>query len=77
METADDIIDRLGQILEEWETKEYQSDQDRWNQYFLDIEELVEDYKENQSIDRPDTSIQEQKLKKLISTLIKEWQEQN
>ena len=73
METTDDIIDRLGQILEEWETKEYQSDQDRWNQYFLDIEELVEDYKENQSIDREDPSIEEQKLRKLIQNIIKEW----
>lgn len=77
MESADDIIAALEKILEEWETKEYKSDQDRWNQYYLDIEELVEDYKENQSIDRPDTSLQEQKLKKLIQILIKEWHEQN
>ena len=77
MESADDIIAALEKILEEWETKEYKSDQDRWNQYYLDIEELVEDYKENQSIDRPDTSLQEQKLSKLIKILVKEWHEQN
>ena len=73
MESADDIIEMLVKILEEWETKEYKSDEDRWNQYYLDIEELVDDFKENQSIDRPDTDIQEQKLRKLIQKVIKEW----
>ena len=73
MESADDIIATLEKILETWETKEYNSDQDRWNEYYLDIEELVEDYKENQSVDRPDTDINEQKLRKLIQNLIKEW----
>jgi len=38
---------------------------------------MVEDFKENQSIDRPDTSLQEQKLKKLIKKLVKEWQNVN
>ena len=73
MESADDIIDALEKILETWETKEYESDEARWNEYYLDIEELVEDYKENQSIDRPDTDIQtEQKLRKLITKIIQE-----
>ena len=63
----------LEDILEEWEEKEYESDEARWNEYYLDIEELVEDYKENQSIDRPDTDIQtEQKLRKLITKIIQE-----
>jgi hypothetical protein len=73
MESADDIIAALEKILETWETKEYESDEARWNEYYLDIEELVEDYKENQSIDRPDIDINEQKLRKLIQNLIKEW----
>jgi hypothetical protein len=77
MESADDIIAKLEEILETWETKEYKSDEARWNEYYLDIEDLVTDYKENQSIDRPDTSLQERKLKKLINILIKEWHEQN
>ena len=73
MESADDIIAKLEDILEEWEEKEYESDEARWNEYYLDIEELVEDYKENQSIDRPDTDIQtEQKLRKLITKIIQE-----
>ena len=73
MESADDIIAKLEKILETWETKEYESDEARWNEYYLDIEELVEDFKENQSIDRPDTDIQEQKLRKLIQKVITEW----
>ena len=76
MESADDIIDVLEKILETWEKKEYASDEARWNEYYLDIEELVEDYKENQSIDRPDVNLQEKKLKKLIKILVKEWHEQ-
>ena len=72
MESADDIIDALEKILETWETKEYESDEARWNEYYLDIEDLVTDYKENQSIDKPDTTLQEQKLRKLIQKVIKQ-----
>ena len=73
MESADDIIARLEEILVEWERKEYESDQSRYENYYLDIEELVEDYKENQSMDRPDTDIQtEQKLRNLIKKIIQE-----
>ena len=72
MESADDIIDALEKILETWETKEYESDKSRWENYYLDIEELVEDFKENASIDRPDTDLQEQRLRKLIRNIIKE-----
>ena len=77
MESADDIIESLEHILAIWEKKEYKDDRDRWENYYLDIEELIEDYKENQSIDKPDVDIQETKLKKLIKTLVKEWHEQN
>jgi hypothetical protein len=69
MESADDIIAALEKILEIWEKKEYTSDEARWNEYYLDIEELVEDFKENQSIDNP---LQEQKIRKLIRKIIRE-----
>ena len=72
MESADDIIDALTKILETWETKEYASDEARWNEYYLDIEELVEDYNENKSIDTPDTDINEQKVRSLIRKLIQQ-----
>lgn len=75
METADDIIAELEDILVVWEEKEYESDEVRYKEYYKDIDNLVTDYKENQSIDRPDTSLQERKLKKLIQNIIKEqWQ---
>ena len=72
MESAEDIIFSLEKILKIWETKEYDSDESRYENYFLDIEELVEDYKENENMDMPDTDIQEQKLRKLIRTIIKQ-----
>ena len=72
MESADDIIAALEEILETWETKEYASDKERWNEYYLDIEELVEDYNENKSIDTPDTDINEQKVRSLIRKLIQQ-----
>ena len=72
MESADDVINKLEDILETWEKKEYNSDEDRWNQYYLDIEELVEDYKENQSIDRPDTNMQEEKIRKIIRKMLQQ-----
>ena len=65
MESADDIIDRLKDYLAEWKEKEYKDDVDRWSQYALDIENLVEDYEENKLLDIPDTDIQEEKLRKL------------
>ena len=66
METAEDIIVVLEKVLDIWETKEYKSDQAKWMEYSYDIEKIVEDFRENQSIDRPDTDIQEQKLRKII-----------
>ena len=70
MESAEDIIVILEKILETWEKKEYASDKERWNEYYLDIEELVEDFKENQSIDRPDTDIQEKNIRKVIRKML-------
>ena len=71
METADDIIAKLKDYLEEWKKKEYKDDVDRWSQYALDIENLVEDYEENQSIDRPDTNLSEHELRNIIKSIIK------
>ena len=72
MESADDIIDRLKDYLAEWKEKEYKDDVDRWSQYALDIENLVEDYEENKLLDIPDTDIQEEKLRKLIRKMLQE-----
>ena len=38
------------------------------------LEDMVEDFYENQSIDRPDTNLQEiKKVKNIIQNIIKEW----
>ena len=50
LEEAQGIINRLKIILETWQTKEYNSDQERWEMYYLDIQELVEDYEEEMSM---------------------------
>jgi hypothetical protein len=48
------LIDDLKKILRTWETKEYNSDEERWQEYFYDIQELIEDYEEEEVMDRPD-----------------------
>ena len=40
LSTADDIIDELKYILKVWETKEYNSDKERYEEYYMDIEDL-------------------------------------
>ena len=66
MESAEDVIEKVEEIIT-----------DNPDTALDLLEDMVEDFYENQSIDRPDTSMQEQKLKKLINILIKEWHEQN
>ena len=66
METAEDVIEKVDEIIT-----------DNPDTALDLLSDMVEDFYENQSIDRPDTSMQERKLKKLINILIKEWHEQN
>ena len=73
---GDNIIQALKKILVTWETKRYADDKSRWEEYYMDIEELVEDFEEDKSIDTPSSSslanLQEQKLRKLIRKTIRE-----
>ena len=66
METAEDVIEKVDEIIT-----------DNPDTALDLLSDMVEDFYENQSIDRPDTSLQEKKLKKLIKILVKEWHEQN
>ena len=66
METAEDVIEKVDEIIT-----------DNPDTALDLLENMVEDFYENQSINRPDTNLQEIKLKKLIQTVIKEWHEQN
>ena len=45
METHEEILSRLEDILKTWEEKEYDSDKDRWEEYYKDIEELVGEFR--------------------------------
>ena len=50
IEEAQGIIKKLKMILDTWQTKKYNNDQERWEMYYLDIEELVDDYEEEMSM---------------------------
>ena len=64
MESSEDVIEMVDEIIT-----------DNPDTALDLLSDMVEDFYENQSIDRPD--VNEQKLKKLIQTVIKEWHEQN
>ena len=70
------ILGELKRILKVWNTKAYASDKDRWEEYYLDIEELVEDVEENETMNTPSPSqlanLSEQMLRKLIRKTIRE-----
>ena len=61
---ASGIIESLKKILQVWETKQYPDDKTRWEEYYMDIEELVQDIEEEAWLDAP--SINEQILRKII-----------
>ena len=73
---GESIIQALRNILQTWETKVYADDKSRWEEYYLDIEELVQDFEEDRSIDTPSprslANLREQKLRKLIRKTIRE-----
>jgi len=50
----DDILHDLKNILKTWETKRYDSAEERYKEYFLDIEELVKDYEMGMTRDYED-----------------------
>ena len=77
------VIEALKNILQSWQTKQYADDRSRWEEYYMDIEELVQDFEENTSIDRDDVSdlpvsqkftepLAEQKLRKVIRKIIRQ-----
>ena len=63
METHEEILSRLEDILKTWEEKEYDSDKDRWEEYYKDIEELVGEFREELK-DEPEDDDDEEKPKK-------------
>ena len=73
---SDNIIVALKNILQVWQTKQYADDKSRWEEYYMDIQELVEDFEEERSMDTPTPSqlaaLQEQKVRKLIRKTIRQ-----
>jgi len=73
---GDNIIQALKNILITWQTKKYADDKSRWEEYYMDIQELIEDFEEERSMDTPAPSslaaLQEQKLRKLIKKLMRQ-----
>jgi len=73
---GDTLIQALKNILVTWETKQYPDDKTRWEEYFMDIDELVTDFEEERSMDTPTpgqlVALQEQKVRKAIRKLMRQ-----
>ena len=63
METHEEILSRLEDILKTWEEKEYDSDKDRWEEYYKDVEGLVGEFREELK-DEPEADDDEEKPEK-------------
>ena len=73
---ADSLIMALKNTLQVWQSKQYADDKSRWEEYYMDIVELVEDYEEERAMDTPVpsqlASLQEEKARKLIRRTIRQ-----
>ena len=71
-----DLLDILKRTLESCEKPEYRGgveDCEKSDHYFEDINDIIEDYEEEEVMNRPDLSnLQEQKLRKLIRKTIRQ-----
>ena len=70
---SDNIIMALKNILQVWQSKQYADDKSRWEEYYMDIDELVTDFEEEAVMDRPTSyALQEEKLRKVIRKMIRQ-----
>ena len=73
---GDSIITALKNILQVWQTKQYADDKSRWEEYYMDIDELVSDFEEERAMDTPPPSqlaaLQEKKVRKAIRKLMRQ-----
>jgi len=78
---SDTLIQALKNILQIWKSKQYPDDKTRWEEYYMDIDELVSDFEEERSMDTPSpsslpppekTPLAEQELRNLIRKTIRE-----
>ena len=72
LEEAQGIIDKLKRMLDSWQKKQYNTDKEKWEEFTLDVEELIEDYEEETSMKgiTMDSPLNES-IKKLVRKEIK------
>ena len=46
------LLNALKRTVQSWSTKRYNTDREKWEEFALDIEELIQDYEEQQEYDR-------------------------
>ena len=77
----DPILNALKRTLQSWSSKQYIDDKNKWEEFTLDIEELIQDFEEEKpqpavAVDRYRKSnmpsLEEQKLRKLIRKTIRQ-----
>ena len=73
---SDNIIEALRNMLRQWQSKQYADDKSRWEEYYMDIDELVTDFEEETAMDTPApsqlASLQEKKVRKAIRKLMRQ-----
>jgi len=73
---SDNIIEALRNMLQQWQSKQYADDKSRWEEYYMDVDELVSDFDENRAMDTPAPSqlaaLQEKKVRKAIRKLMRQ-----
>ena len=80
---SDSLITALKNILGSWQVKQYADDRSRWEEYYMDIEEFIQDFEEERSMDIPAPSslpaevqrgsrIAESKIRKVIRKIIRQ-----
>ena len=76
---SDTLIQALKVTLETWESKRYADDKSRWEEYYMDIEDIItsfEDFEEETAMDTPTPSqladLSEQKVRKAIRKLMRQ-----
>ena len=67
------LLNALKRTVQSWSTKQYLTDKEKWEEFTLDIEELIQDYEEQQEYDRGFyTEGKKDKLRKLIRKTIRQ-----
>ena len=71
----DTLIQALRNTLQVWQTKQYADDKSRWEEYYMDIEELVADFEEQTEYDKgfynENIKVKKSKIRNLIRKTIR------